>query len=75
MIELDIADLTHTVTLFVLTEDKDKIIKYSIFVRLMVTVIPFDLSPLHIEKLVHRQRPNSKLPVCVIAPQEDHDRV
>ena len=58
-----------------LLRDKDKIIKHSIFVRLMVTVIPLDLLPLHIEKLVHRQRSNSKLSVCVIAPQEDHNRV
>lgn len=70
--ESDIANFIHIV---ICLAKKTKLLSIAALVRLMVTILPLDLLALHIEKLFYRQRPNSKLSNCVIAPQEDHNRM
>lgn len=73
--ESDIVNFIHIVTISVLQKTMPKLLSIAVSVRLMVTVLPLDLLASHIEKLFYRQRPNPKLSICVIAPQEDHNRV
>lgn len=70
--ESDIANFIHIV---ICLAKKTKLLSIAALVRLMITILPLDLLALHIEKLFYRQRPNSKLSNCVIAPQEDHNRM